>query len=40
MVGFLPAVYEKSAHNEFKNEMEKNLKVLNIELKAIKENID
>lgn len=40
MAGFLPAVYEKSAHNELKAEFDKNLKVLNIELKAIKDNID
>lgn len=40
MMGFLPAVYEKKAHEELKMNWNRSLKVLNIELKTIKENID
>lgn len=39
-MGFLPATYEKSAHNELSINWKRSLKVLGIELKAIKQNID
>lgn len=40
MVGYLPAVYEKSAHKELSMNWKRALKVLGIELKTIKQNID
>lgn len=39
-MGFLPATYEKKAHDELSLDWKRKLKVLKIELKAIKKNID
>ena len=40
MMGYLPAVYEKKAHEDLKLNWKRQLKVLHIELKSIKKNID
>ena len=39
-MGYLPAVYEKKAHEDLKLNWKRQLKVLHIELKSIKKNID
>lgn len=40
MLGFLPAVYEKKAHDDMRNDFRRAEGVIHFELKALRENMN